>query len=108
MIWARKKTGEPVVRLNSVSEAEAFAKKYSMFVVGLFEDFEVFFLLLHYSNYVGIFLVWGILSIITSIGKFDLFMMCFSVVIVNVLVLFIMFGVGLIDKKVGNFCFNVV
>ncbi|XP_021736856.1 protein disulfide isomerase-like 1-6 isoform X1 [Chenopodium quinoa] len=40
MIWARKKTGEPVVRLNSVAEAEAFAKKYSMYVVGLFENFE--------------------------------------------------------------------
>lgn len=40
VIWARKKTGEPVVRLNSVAEAEAFAKKYSIFVVGLFEKFE--------------------------------------------------------------------
>lgn len=41
MIWARKKIGDPVVRLNSVIEAEAFAKKYSMFVLGLFEKFEV-------------------------------------------------------------------
>uniref|UniRef100_A0A803LEN7 protein disulfide-isomerase n=1 Tax=Chenopodium quinoa TaxID=63459 RepID=A0A803LEN7_CHEQI len=40
LIWARKKTGEPVVRLNSVAEAEAFAKKYSMYAVGLFENFE--------------------------------------------------------------------
>ncbi|XP_057542863.1 protein disulfide isomerase-like 1-6 [Amaranthus tricolor] len=40
VIWARKKIGDPVVRLNSVIEAEAFAKKYSMFVLGLFEKFE--------------------------------------------------------------------
>uniref|UniRef100_A0A803KUW8 RNase H type-1 domain-containing protein n=1 Tax=Chenopodium quinoa TaxID=63459 RepID=A0A803KUW8_CHEQI len=40
LTWARKKTGEPIVRLNSVAEAEAFAKKYSMYVVGLFQNFE--------------------------------------------------------------------
>ena len=43
MTWARKKTGQPVVRLNSVADAEAFANKYSMFVIGLFDEFEVFY-----------------------------------------------------------------
>lgn len=41
MIWARKKTGAPVIRINSVAEANEFLKKYSSFVVGLFENFEV-------------------------------------------------------------------
>lgn len=41
VIWARKKTGVPVIRLSSVTEAEVFAKKYSMYVLGLFEKFEV-------------------------------------------------------------------
>lgn len=40
VIWARKKTGVPVIRLSSVAEAEEFLKKYSMFVLGLFEKFE--------------------------------------------------------------------
>ncbi|KAL2928510.1 Protein disulfide isomerase-like 1-6 [Bienertia sinuspersici] len=40
VIWSRKKTGEPVVRLNSVDEAEQFAKRYSMFALGLFDSFE--------------------------------------------------------------------
>ncbi|GKV16260.1 hypothetical protein SLEP1_g26928 [Rubroshorea leprosula] len=40
VIWARKKTGVPVVRLNTVIEAEHFLKKYHMFVIGLFEKFE--------------------------------------------------------------------
>ncbi|GAB4842231.1 protein disulfide isomerase-like [Ancistrocladus abbreviatus] len=38
--WARKKTGEPVVRLSSVSEAEEFVKKHTLFAMGLFEKFE--------------------------------------------------------------------
>lgn len=40
VIWARKKTGVPVVRVNSVTEAEEFLKKYHMFAVGVFEKFE--------------------------------------------------------------------
>ncbi|TQD91554.1 hypothetical protein C1H46_022849 [Malus baccata] len=37
VIWARKKTGEPVIRISSVTEAEEFLKKSDIFVVGLFE-----------------------------------------------------------------------
>ncbi|XP_030525510.2 protein disulfide isomerase-like 1-6 isoform X3 [Rhodamnia argentea] len=40
VIWARKKTGVPVVRVNCVTEAEEFLKKYHMFAVGVFEKFE--------------------------------------------------------------------
>lgn len=40
VIWARKKTGVPVIRIGSVAEAEEFLKKHSIFVVGLFEKFE--------------------------------------------------------------------
>lgn len=40
VLWVRKKTGEPVARLTSVSEAEVFVKKHTIFVVGLFEKFE--------------------------------------------------------------------
>ncbi|CAN6700940.1 unnamed protein product [Malus baccata var. baccata] len=39
VIWARKKTGEPVIRISSVTEAEEFLKKSDIFV-GLFEKFE--------------------------------------------------------------------
>ncbi|KAF5957028.1 hypothetical protein HYC85_004253 [Camellia sinensis] len=42
VIWARKKTGEPVIRIGSVEGAKEFLKKYSMSVVGLFEKFEGF------------------------------------------------------------------
>lgn len=41
MIWARKKTGEPVIRISSVTAAEEFLEKHHIFVVGLFEKFEV-------------------------------------------------------------------
>ena len=41
MIWARKKSGEPVVRTSSVTDANEFLKKHSIFVVGLFDKFEV-------------------------------------------------------------------
>ena len=41
MIWARKKTGVPVIRISTLTEAEEFLKKHQMFVVGLFEKFEV-------------------------------------------------------------------
>lgn len=40
VIWARKKTGVPVVRISSVTEAEECLKKYHIFVIGLFEKFE--------------------------------------------------------------------
>ncbi|KAL9238647.1 hypothetical protein vseg_013043 [Gypsophila vaccaria] len=40
VIWVHKKTGKPVVRLSSVTEAEAFAKKYSRLALGFFEKFE--------------------------------------------------------------------
>lgn len=41
MIWVRKKTGVPVIRISSVTEANEFLRKHSMFAVGLFEKFEV-------------------------------------------------------------------
>lgn len=41
VIWARKKTGVPVIRISSVKEAEEFLKKYHTYVVGFFENFEV-------------------------------------------------------------------
>ena len=44
MIWVRKKTGTPVVKLGSVDEATEFLKKYHSFVLGLFEKFEVCYL----------------------------------------------------------------
>ncbi|KAI8544444.1 hypothetical protein RHMOL_Rhmol08G0297300 [Rhododendron molle] len=40
VIWASKKTGESVIRVNSVIQAKEFLKKHSMFAVGLFEKFE--------------------------------------------------------------------
>ncbi|KAL8170501.1 hypothetical protein V2J09_022305 [Rumex salicifolius] len=40
VIWVRKKTGEPVVRLNSVAEAGEFVKKQTHFVLGKFDKFE--------------------------------------------------------------------
>ncbi|KAJ7963004.1 Protein disulfide isomerase like protein [Quillaja saponaria] len=40
VIWAMKKTGVPVIRITSVTEAEKFLKKYHTFVVGLFQKFE--------------------------------------------------------------------
>lgn len=41
MIWARKRTGSPIIRISSLTEANEFLKKHSTFVVGLFENFEV-------------------------------------------------------------------
>ncbi len=41
MIWARKKTGVPLICISSVAEAEEYLKKYHTFVIGLFEKFEV-------------------------------------------------------------------
>lgn len=40
VIWARKKTGVPVITINSVNEANEFLKKHSiisMFAVGRFD-----------------------------------------------------------------------
>ena len=41
MIWTRKKTGVPVVRISTVAEAIEFLKQHLMFAVGLFQKFEV-------------------------------------------------------------------
>lgn len=40
VIWARKKTGVPMIRIASDADASNLLKKHSMFVVGLFEKFE--------------------------------------------------------------------
>ncbi|GAB2228106.1 hypothetical protein Drorol1_Dr00009936 [Drosera rotundifolia] len=40
VIWVRKKSGDPVVRLSSVAEAEDFVKKHSLFALGYFDQFE--------------------------------------------------------------------
>ncbi|KAK7271915.1 hypothetical protein RJT34_28188 [Clitoria ternatea] len=40
VIWARKKTGTPVIRISSVAEAEEFLKKYQTFLIGRFDKFE--------------------------------------------------------------------
>lgn len=42
VIWVQKKTGAPIITVNTVDEAQRFLKKYHTFVVGLFEKFEVF------------------------------------------------------------------
>uniref|UniRef100_A0A7N0REQ1 Thioredoxin domain-containing protein n=1 Tax=Kalanchoe fedtschenkoi TaxID=63787 RepID=A0A7N0REQ1_KALFE len=40
VIWVRKKTGFPVIRINSLSHADSFVKRFSTFAIGLFENFE--------------------------------------------------------------------
>ncbi|KAL8458270.1 hypothetical protein ACS0TY_035952 [Phlomoides rotata] len=40
VIWARKKTGAPVIRINSVAEANEFVKQHAMYAVGLFDKYE--------------------------------------------------------------------
>ncbi|XP_076935684.1 protein disulfide isomerase-like 1-6 [Bidens hawaiensis] len=40
VIWVRKKTGEPIIRIDSIDEANDFLKKHSTFAVGLFDKFE--------------------------------------------------------------------
>ncbi|WCJ40774.1 Protein disulfide isomerase-like 1-5 [Euphorbia peplus] len=40
VIWTRKKTGAPVIRITSVPQAEELLKKYHTFVLGLFDKFE--------------------------------------------------------------------
>ncbi|KAJ6838158.1 protein disulfide isomerase-like 1-5 [Iris pallida] len=40
VIWARKKTGDSVMRLSSKSAAEEFLKRHQIYIVGLFEKYE--------------------------------------------------------------------
>ncbi|CAL9198798.1 unnamed protein product [Musa hybrid cultivar] len=40
VIWARKKTGVPVIRLSSINDAEEFLRQHQIFIVGLFEKYE--------------------------------------------------------------------
>ncbi|KAL0354673.1 UNVERIFIED_CONTAM: protein disulfide isomerase-like 1-6 [Sesamum radiatum] len=40
VIWARKKTGSPVIRIKAVAEAEEFRKQHAMYAIGLFDNFE--------------------------------------------------------------------
>ncbi|MQL72858.1 hypothetical protein Taro_005192 [Colocasia esculenta] len=40
VIWSRKKTGAPIIRLHSINDAEEFIKRHLTFVVGLFGKFE--------------------------------------------------------------------
>ncbi|KAI3786069.1 hypothetical protein L1987_45196 [Smallanthus sonchifolius] len=40
MTFVWKKTGTPVIRINSIDEASNFLQKHSMFAVGLFDKFE--------------------------------------------------------------------
>lgn len=42
VIWVQKKTGTPIITVNTVDEAQRFLKKYHTFALGLFEKFEVF------------------------------------------------------------------
>lgn len=43
VIWVRKKTGVPVIRLSSEDSAKQFLKKYKKYAIGLFENYEVHF-----------------------------------------------------------------
>ncbi|OAY78363.1 Protein disulfide isomerase-like 1-5 [Ananas comosus] len=40
IIWTRKKTGSPVIRLSSKDSAEEFLQKHHIFAIGLFESYE--------------------------------------------------------------------
>ncbi|GFP99914.1 protein disulfide isomerase-like 1-6 [Phtheirospermum japonicum] len=40
VIWVRKKTGSPVIRIKSVTEANEFLKQHAKYAVGLFDKFE--------------------------------------------------------------------
>lgn len=40
VIWLRKKTGVPVIRISSVDEAKEFLTKHSTFVIGMLKKFE--------------------------------------------------------------------
>lgn len=56
MIWARKKTGVPVIRLSSINDAEEFLRQHQIFIVGLFEKYEVcdIFMQLKYINQINL------------------------------------------------------
>lgn len=41
VIWVQKKTGSPIITVNTVDEAQRFLNKYHTFVVGLFNKLEV-------------------------------------------------------------------
>ncbi|PIA64984.1 hypothetical protein AQUCO_00100450v1 [Aquilegia coerulea] len=40
VVWVMKKTGVPLIRLDTLSDAEKFMAKHQMFVIGLFDKFE--------------------------------------------------------------------
>lgn len=40
VIWARKRTGMPVIRISTEKAAEEFLKKYHTFLIGRFDKFE--------------------------------------------------------------------
>uniref|UniRef100_M4DCV2 protein disulfide-isomerase n=1 Tax=Brassica campestris TaxID=3711 RepID=M4DCV2_BRACM len=40
VIWVQKKTGSPIITVNTLDEAQIFLNKYHTFVVGLFHKFE--------------------------------------------------------------------
>lgn len=40
VIWARKRTGTPVIRISTEKAAEEFLKKYHTFLIGRFDKFE--------------------------------------------------------------------
>lgn len=40
VIWVRKKTGTPIIRINSLDEANNFLNKHTTFAVGLFNKFK--------------------------------------------------------------------
>lgn len=50
VIWVQKKTGSPIITVNTVDEAQRFLKKYHTFVVGLFNKFEVKIIILRKSR----------------------------------------------------------
>jgi len=41
VIWARKRTGTPVIRISTEKAAEEFLNKYHTFLIGRFDKFEV-------------------------------------------------------------------
>lgn len=41
VIWVQKKTGAPIITVNSLDEAQRFLNKYHTFFVGFFHKFEV-------------------------------------------------------------------
>lgn len=41
MIWVKKKTGAPVIRLSSLDAAEEILRRHQIFIMGYFENYEV-------------------------------------------------------------------